>query len=88
MRGAFDRLKILLNKNEEKQEEYEIVMPYGIHKGKLLSEIPASYFRWIWTENRLRDFPEDIVHQYIVREHELIVRELIGEKHDKFSRNA
>jgi Putative quorum-sensing-regulated virulence factor len=31
------------------------VMPFGKHQGKLLREIPAMYFRWLWIEAHYRD---------------------------------
>ena len=25
-------------------------MPFGVHKGKLMQDVPASYLAWLWTE--------------------------------------
>jgi len=27
-------------------------MPFGVHKGKLLIQIPDSYFVWLWENDR------------------------------------
>lgn len=26
------------------------LMPFGIHKGKHMMHVPASYFHWLWTK--------------------------------------
>jgi hypothetical protein len=27
----------------------ESPMPFGMHKGKKMEDVPASYFHWLWT---------------------------------------
>lgn len=27
-------------------------MPFGMHKGKLMQDIPASYLHWLWTSGK------------------------------------
>jgi hypothetical protein len=31
-------------------------MIFGKHRGEPLSDIPASYFRWLWTEGGIKDY--------------------------------
>ena len=40
-------------------------MPFGIHKGKLLSEVPASYLLWLWDEGGVWQEPHKPIHGYI-----------------------
>lgn len=35
----------------------EFVMPYGMHKGKLLSSIPHEYLKWLITQDHARGYP-------------------------------
>lgn len=32
------------------QLEDDSQMPFGMHKGKPMSEVPARYLHWFWTE--------------------------------------
>lgn len=27
-------------------------MPFGKHRGELMQDVPASYFHWLWTNDR------------------------------------
>ena len=30
-------------------------MPFGIHKGEPLQDVPASYLHWLWTQRPMDD---------------------------------
>lgn len=40
-------------------------MPFGKYKGKPMSEIPAAYFHWLWTEGGMENNRVDDVAIYI-----------------------
>jgi hypothetical protein len=39
-------------------------MPFGMHKGKPMQDVPVGYLHWIWTSG-LKNDPHKPVHQYI-----------------------
>lgn len=46
--------------------EDEDLMPFGLHRGKKMSEVPASYCHYLWT-NGMRDDNFSPVADYIRR---------------------
>jgi uncharacterized protein (DUF3820 family) len=41
-------------------------MPFGKHRGELLSEVPASYFHWLWGQRPISDKKlENYIHNNI-----------------------
>lgn len=40
-------------------------MPFGIHKGKPMSCVPASYFHWLWSQKGFKDDPTNEMANYI-----------------------
>jgi len=30
-------------------------MPFGMHRGKPMQDVPASYFHWLWTTGKRED---------------------------------
>lgn len=42
-------------------------MPWGVHKGKPMQEVPASYFHFLWTRLGKRDDRSCPVADYIRR---------------------
>ena len=40
-----------------KSEEFDDLspMPFGIHKGKPMQDVPASYLHWLWTNGKRED---------------------------------
>lgn len=41
------------------------IMPFGMHKGKKMEDIPATYFIWLWSEGKAAKNTD--VGNYIVR---------------------
>lgn len=41
------------------------IMPFGKYKGKPMSEVPASYFHWLWTNGKQHEVGRDSVADYI-----------------------
>lgn len=42
-------------------------MPFGAHQGKLMQDVPASYFHWLWTHGMKEKVSYDPVADYINR---------------------
>ena len=36
------------------------VMPFGKHKNELLQDVPAHYFRWLWTDGDIKTYCKDV----------------------------
>lgn len=54
-----------LDLNHEPESLYDNdVMPFGKHKGENLSQVPSSYFLWLWDDGYWRK-TSDPLHQYI-----------------------
>lgn len=50
-------------------------MPIGkAHRGKPMSEVPASYFHWLWT-NGLKEDVSSPVHDYVKRNLDALKKE-------------
>lgn len=52
----------------------ESIMPIGTHKGKLLRDVPASWFHWTWHE-WLRMDRSHKLHQYVLDSWEALLEE-------------
>jgi len=42
------------------------LMPFGIHKGTPMQDVPASYFHWLWINGMRNDTRSDVA-DYIRR---------------------
>lgn len=51
----------------------ETVMPWGQHKGKKLSELPASYLLWLFEQRWIKDWPG--LHAYLKKNEDLLMAE-------------
>jgi uncharacterized protein (DUF3820 family) len=43
------------------------LMPWGLHKGKAMQDVPASYLHYFWAHKGLKDDKQDLVADYIRR---------------------
>lgn len=50
-------------------------MPFGKHKGKPMSDVPADYLHWLWT-NGVRDQRTSPVHKYIKENMDALAQEV------------
>lgn len=49
------------------------LMPWGVHKGKKLSELPASYLLWLYEQTWIKDWPG--LHAYLKKNEDLLMDE-------------
>lgn len=49
-------------------------MPFGIHNGKPMQDVPVAYLHWLWNAG-VRNEPEKPVHRYIKRNIEALKME-------------
>jgi uncharacterized protein (DUF3820 family) len=40
-------------------------MPWGIHQGKPMAQLPVEYLHFLWHDHKLKDRPQDNVSVYI-----------------------
>lgn len=46
--------------------EFDLMpMPFGVHKGKPMQDVPATYLHWLWHEGDIKQNPNSPVYQYI-----------------------
>ena len=50
-------------------------MPWGFHKGKLMQDVPASYFHWLWTERGMQHDKHSAMADYIRRNIPALMKE-------------
>lgn len=42
-------------------------MPFGVHKGKPMQEVPANYFHYLWAKEGFKNHKDSPVADYIRR---------------------
>lgn len=50
-------------------------MPFGKHKGEPMSDVPASYLHWLWTNGLKQKAKTDPVANYIERNLDALKKE-------------
>jgi len=50
------KVRVPIKRKRKPTKKFALVMPYGKHQGKLLSDVPCSYARWL-SENGQLDKP-------------------------------
>lgn len=53
-------------------------MPFGVHKGKQMDQVPASYLDWLHDQSWINDWPR--VKRYIENNRRHIDQELLDEE--------
>lgn len=51
----------------------QTVMPWGVHKGKRLADLDASYLLWLWEQPWIKDWPG--LHAYLKKNEDLLMDE-------------
>ena len=46
-------------KDREELKSYNIILPFGKHRGKHLSEVPSDYLDWLSQQNWENEFPKN-----------------------------
>lgn len=52
----------------------ETIMPFGKHKGKHLSDVPASYLLWLYEQNKYK--PMTSLQEYIHKNLDVLEKEV------------
>ncbi len=51
-------------------------MPWGIHKGKAMANVPAQYLKWLWDNNKVSIHRSNGVYNYIKSNMDVIKKEI------------
>lgn len=68
--------KPLQYSNPKKQEDDDIIFPFGAHKGKPISKVPMDYIVWCSKQNWLEKWPT--LNDWLKRNKEKIDKEIEG----------
>ena len=69
------KVNLRRRKRRRKVMTDKCLMPWGMHKGVKMQDVPAKYFHWLWTEEKKYQVKSCLVAEYISRNLEALQKE-------------